>query len=223
MSNWYLKAVGRLAAAIGESDRYSVEHLQWLRSGYTCQHCSTTLVKARGSTAVRCYDAQGKRVGLLRVRLRGKTFECPACNHQWPFRNEHSNNPTTFLGRFIRLYVRTCIAVVVLMASFIATYLSVHAQRIFPAAESVVIYGRDSCGFTSAMRADLDDRAIPYIYANIDSSFVNEEMWHHLAKGAKAGDEPHTAHLPVVLVNDQVLERPDSAFVIGQRALASHR
>jgi glutaredoxin len=223
MSNWYLKAVGRLAAAIGESDRYSAEHLQWLRSGYACQHCGTTLVKARGNTGVRCYDDQGKRVGLLLVRLRGKIFECLACNHQWTFRNEHSNNPTTFLGRFIKLYVRACIAIVVLMASFIGTYLAVHAQRIFPAAESVVIYGRDSCGFTAAMRADLDERAIPYIYADIDNSLVREEMWHHLARIGKPGDIPHTAHLPVVLINHQVLERPDSAFVIGQRTLASHR
>lgn len=220
MERWFLRAVGRFAAAVGESDRYSVEHLQYLRSGYVCQQCGATLIKARGSEAVRCYDGEGKRVALYWARLRGKLFECPVCNHRWPFRTDTKTSPTTFLGRFIKLYVRFVIAAGVLIVSFVGTYVAMNAQRIFPAADKVVVYGRDSCGFTAAMRSDLQAQGIPFVYANIDKPFISEEMWHHLHKISASDPTPRLAELPVVLINHQVLERPDAAFVIAERERA---
>jgi glutaredoxin len=113
-----------------------------------------------------------------------------------------------------------CAGAAILIGSFFGAYVAMNSQRIFPAAQTVVIYGRDTCGFTSAMRERLTDEHIPFIYANIDNSFVNEEMWHHLKKNAAAGQPLHTAHLPVVLINHQVLERPEETEVIKERSLA---
>ncbi|HKE95995.1 MAG TPA: hypothetical protein VKB34_16930 [Povalibacter sp.] len=86
MSNWYLKLVGGFAAAIGRLDRYTPEHLQWLSSGYVCQSCSQTLMNGWGVADVRCYGANGERVSVAMIRLKGRVFECPRCNHRWEFR-----------------------------------------------------------------------------------------------------------------------------------------
>lgn len=86
ISTLFLRAVGRFSAAIGKLDRYSPEHLQWLSSGYVCQNCRTTLMNRWGVADVRCYAANGERVSLLLIRLKGKVFECPKCNHRWDFR-----------------------------------------------------------------------------------------------------------------------------------------
>lgn len=166
MKDWYLKSVGRFAAAIGESDRYSSEHLQWLRSGYVCQQCHTTLVKGRTQESARCYDADGERVGLLSIRRRG------------------------------------------------------NSNRLYPARDSIVIYGRDTCGFTTAMRDQLTNQSIPFVYADIDKLFVSEEMWHHLQKVSDDG-ALHTAHLPVVLINGHIFQRPEIELVLSELQTAA--
>jgi glutaredoxin len=132
---------------------------------------------------------------------------------------ENTQGATTFLSRFIKIYVSLCTAVVVLGACFFGTYVVMNASRIFPARESIVIYGRDSCGFTSAMRESLTEQRIPFVYGDIDEAFISEEMWHHLRRNTEDG-ALHTAHLPIVLINDQVLERPEAEVVLKQRKLA---
>ena len=93
ISNWYLKAVGRFTAAtIGKLDGYSDEHRRWLSSGYVCQNCNRTLMDRWGVAEVNCYAADGQRVPLLMIRIKGRVFECPKCSYRWPFREIHRSD-----------------------------------------------------------------------------------------------------------------------------------
>ena len=87
MSNWYLKLAGQIAAAIGRLDKYTDEHLSFLSSGYVCPCCNETLMKWWGVSNVVCLSSDGETVPVTMIRLRGKVFQCPKCQHKWKFRS----------------------------------------------------------------------------------------------------------------------------------------
>lgn len=86
MRNWYLKLCGKYAIGLGSFDNYSEEHKAFLSSGFKCPHCQQILMKSYGVADVNCYDKNGQKVPTPLIGFKGKTFECPKCNHHWQFR-----------------------------------------------------------------------------------------------------------------------------------------
>lgn len=86
MTNLYLKLTGKLSAEIGKFDKYSIEHLNFLSSGYVCQKCGGTLMNWWGAADVKCYSVDEKEVPLLSARANGNFFECPRCKYRWEIR-----------------------------------------------------------------------------------------------------------------------------------------
>jgi len=90
----YVRVTGTLAAfTLGIVDRYSKEHRTFLSSGFICQNCKKTLLTKYLVADVRCYDADGKLVPLVRARSKGRFFECPICQYRWRFRVGHKAVP----------------------------------------------------------------------------------------------------------------------------------
>lgn len=70
-------------------------------------------------------------------------------------------------------------------------------------AAAVIVYGRPQCGLTQNMQRDLNARAIPYQFKNVDERGVAQEMW-ALLSGA-SGNVRRSVRLPVLRVGNQVL------------------
>lgn len=121
--------------------------------------------------------------------------------------------------RFAALYIKVLAVLAVFLVAMGGTYIGMHAQRVFPADDQIVIYGRDSCGFTIALRDTLDAQKIPYVYANLDKPLISEELW------AKVDLPPSktTVTLPMVQINGSVLESPSSQDVLHARTAPRHR
>jgi len=75
-----------------------------------------------------------------------------------------------------------------------------------PEGQYVFVYGRDSCGYTKRMRAQLDSAGIGYSYKAIDDEKVADELHN---KMRSAGVDTRRYNLPVVEVNAYILVRPD--------------
>lgn len=81
----FLRVFGPLwAQTIGRLDRYSAEHRQFLSSGCVCKKCHQTLMGKGWTAGVNCYDEEGKKISIMKARLKGRYFECPKCLHRWP-------------------------------------------------------------------------------------------------------------------------------------------
>ncbi len=74
----------------------------------------------------------------------------------------------------------------------------------------VVVYGRDACGITSRMLADLDHSGIPYEYKRVGEPEVAKELHPRMEA---AGLSTRRYGLPVVDVNAEMIVRPDSRAV----------
>lgn len=118
------------------------------------------------------------------------------------------------MNSFLHQYLKSLAVVSVFFIAMISTYLLIHRERIFPDENTVVVYGRDSCGFTQSMRTFLERRNISYIYANIDNPIIDREMWFHLHQIAASDLSPGYAHFPVVRVNGETLEQPHEEVVL---------
>jgi hypothetical protein len=70
----------------------------------------------------------------------------------------------------------------------------------------VVVYGRDTCGVTSRMLADLDRSGIPYEYKRVDEPQVANELHPRMEA---AGLNIRRYGLPVVDVNAEMIIRPN--------------
>jgi hypothetical protein len=70
----------------------------------------------------------------------------------------------------------------------------------------VVVYGRDTCGVTSRMLADLNRSGIPYEYKRVDEPQVADELHPRMEA---AGLDVRRYGLPVVDVNAEMIIRPD--------------
>ncbi len=77
----------------------------------------------------------------------------------------------------------------------------------------VAVYGRDQCGYTSRLRAQLDRAGVPYHYFNVDDKnaafYLHQRMAVHQL-------ETSSYELPVVDRGDQMAIRPDPATLIAQ-------
>ncbi len=69
---------------------------------------------------------------------------------------------------------------------------------------SVVVYGRESCGITKLVRAGLEAKHIRYIFADIDIRAINDELNYKLGPNFK---EPSYT-LPVVHVGGLLMLSP---------------
>lgn len=71
----------------------------------------------------------------------------------------------------------------------------------------VVVYGRDTCGITNRMLADLDRLGVPYEYKRVNEPQVANEL-HPRMKAA--GLSTRRYRLPVVDINAEMIIRPNS-------------
>lgn len=75
-----------------------------------------------------------------------------------------------------------------------------------PGSPYVIVYGRDSCGFTSQMRLALAREKIDFDYRVVDEAAVADRLhW----KMERLGISTLRYDLPVVEVNGKLLVRPD--------------
>lgn len=94
---------------------------------------------------------------------------------------------------------------------------SLHA-KLFPLAPLyqepyVVVYGRDECGFTSAMRLGLQQKGVPFTYKIIDQGPVQQELYPRMKY---QGISPHHFDLPVVDINSEIMVRPSIEMVVAK-------
>ena len=75
----------------------------------------------------------------------------------------------------------------------------------------VVVYGRNTCGFTQQTLKDLKQAGIPFEYQNIDDKSV-ANLLHSRMK--KSGIETRRYNLPVVDVSGKISIRPETKAVI---------
>jgi hypothetical protein len=75
----------------------------------------------------------------------------------------------------------------------------------------IVVYGRDSCGWTQKFLKELETRGIEFSFESVDSRAVCDEL-HPRMKAA--GLDTRRYNLPVVDVNAHMFFRPDVDKVI---------
>jgi hypothetical protein len=69
----------------------------------------------------------------------------------------------------------------------------------------VVVYGRDSCGWTQKYLSDLRNEGIEAIYKSVDNEEVCDELEPRMEK---AGLDTTSYYLPVIDANGQIFIRP---------------
>ena len=70
----------------------------------------------------------------------------------------------------------------------------------------IVVYGRDSCGWTQKYLKELGDMHIYYVYKSVDDNNVATELHQRMGK---AGLDTSYYNLPVIDVNANILIRPE--------------
>ena len=75
----------------------------------------------------------------------------------------------------------------------------------------VVVYGRDSCGFTQRTLQGLKKSGIPYKYEIVDQQSVADLLHNHMRQ---AGIDTHRYNLPVVDVSSHFSVRPEISNII---------
>jgi|SRR5690554_7225661 len=81
-----------------------------------------------------------------------------------------------------------------------------------PGSPYVIVYGRDSCGWTNQMRKQLAQEGIRFGYQVVDDRSVADGLHQ---KMESVGLSTRRYNLPVVEVNGKVLIRPDLETVAG--------
>ncbi len=84
----------------------------------------------------------------------------------------------------------------------------------------VMVYGRNACGITKRMLADLSRAGIPYTYKLIDDPAVKKELHPRMKT---AGLNSRKYGLPVVDVNGKMMMQPKSDVVAQKYAKAQSR
>lgn len=116
--------------------------------------------------------------------------------------------PIIIMGRIAFLpkaiFGATLLVLLVVIPSLIGLYCFVNRDRIFPSDNTVVVYGRESCAITKKVRADLTDKGIDYIFADINIEAIHDELRYKLGPNFK---EPSYT-LPVVHVAGKILLTP---------------
>ncbi len=96
------------------------------------------------------------------------------------------------------------------------SYLSMGPEPL-QASPYVMVYGRNACGITQRMLADLGRAGIPYTYKIVDDPAVKQEL-HPRMKAARLNSRKYG--LPVVDVNGEMMMRPKSEVVAQKYAKA---
>jgi len=110
--------------------------------------------------------------------------------------------PGTFLAIFLALLV-----------SVVGAYVLLARDRIFADPGALIVYGSARCAYTTALRGELDARGVSYSYADTGVPPVALEMFAKL--GSFTGGGSTAARLPVVQIDGEVLQRPDTARVLA--------
>jgi hypothetical protein len=89
-----------------------------------------------------------------------------------------------------------------------------HSSKLEPLYDRsyIVVYGRDSCGWTQKYRKELGDMHIFYIYKSVDDKNSADELHQ---KMAKAGLDTSYYNLPVIDVNANIFIRPEMGKVLA--------
>ena len=108
MVKLYLRLTGKLTAnTVGKFENYTDEHMQFLKSGYTCSNCGKTLMKWWGVANVNCLSSKGENISIMKARSKGSSFQCPKCKYQWPIKL--TKNSWTFHGSYCPLLIQLLI------------------------------------------------------------------------------------------------------------------
>lgn len=75
----------------------------------------------------------------------------------------------------------------------------------------VVVYGRDSCGYTSKLRRYLTERGVPFHYRVVDEKLVADDLHERMNR---AGISTRRYNLPVVDVSGTLSIRPEPVSVV---------
>ncbi|MCP4553644.1 MAG: hypothetical protein GY834_16740 [Bacteroidetes bacterium] len=75
----------------------------------------------------------------------------------------------------------------------------------------VIVYGRDSCGWTQQYLKDLKNEGIELIYESVDNEGVGDELHSRMRE---AGIDTRRYNLPVIDVNGQIFVRPKLDIVL---------
>lgn len=108
------------------------------------------------------------------------------------------------------------VALVVIVLLLFGGYCFANRDRLFPPMNSVVVYGRETCGITKQVRSGLEAKHIPYLFADIDVSAIKDELNYKLGPNFK---EPSYT-LPVVHVGGALLLTP-TADQVQQELIAA--
>jgi hypothetical protein len=76
----------------------------------------------------------------------------------------------------------------------------------------VIVYGRDSCGWTQKYLHDLKNKHVKFVYESVDSKDVCDEL-HPRMRAAGLNIEIY--NLPVIDVNGQLFIRPELDRVLA--------
>lgn len=109
----------------------------------------------------------------------------------------------------------TLMALVLVISAAFAAYGFAYRDRLFPYTNTVIVYGRESCGITKAVRQGLTSKGISYVFADVNVKAVDDELWYKLGTRFT---EP-TITFPIVHVAGRMLLTPSAEQV--QDALAS--
>jgi glutaredoxin len=90
-----------------------------------------------------------------------------------------------------------------------------NSQQFLNASNIVLVYGRESCGWTQQMLEELNQLGIPYQYRDVDNEAMSDEMWTALRFAGQ--DTSSSVGLPVISINKQVMIRPDVTEVMSAR------
>lgn len=75
----------------------------------------------------------------------------------------------------------------------------------------VIVYGRESCGYTQAMREQLAQARVPFKFQSVDDAAVADVLH---ARMQASGMDISYYNLPVVDVSGRLSIRPDSVQVV---------
>jgi hypothetical protein len=105
------------------------------------------------------------------------------------------------------------IVVVILISGFVYWQNNFHNNQIEALYDTpyIVVYGRDSCGWSQKYLRDLKNERLKFIYKNGDNKGVNFELHPRMEK---AGLDTRRYNLPVIDVSGQIFIRPEFGKVL---------
>jgi hypothetical protein len=77
----------------------------------------------------------------------------------------------------------------------------------------IVVYGRDSCGYTQDMKANLDQAGLPYVFEIVDQAEVAEILFKRMKA---SGMDTASFGLPVVDLSGVISVRPEPSDIISR-------